>query len=503
MESIDEYKEACIKKLNRIKENLLKVPHKKVVWDNTVDVYARKIEHLKAIVSLPEFSNKKSSEDDSRSYDIIAKMNRFLNKCSSEDFHIAFVGTIKTGKSTLINALLGKNYASMGVTPETAALTKFRSGDEDYIKVDFYTKKEWDELWQSAKHAENFKRAYEEVDGDSVCKKWIGHEQITITVENGRIEDEIKKWTSSHSPEHFFVKEVEVGLSSLPVDFPKQVVFVDTPGLSDPVGYRSEISKKYIESADAALVCVLSKKVEQIELETLSTVFSVCHSNKEKVYVIATQWDTMNKPGEDWLSQREFNIDQLSSKGFFGSTELAEKNIMHSAAYIYNISRSFKDSSLDEKKLVRQFYEKVGDFTDDELLDGIKMNVVEANLSEIMDRTNISQIKDVINNSLINNYRNYLSSEIKDLYSEIMHDVRRMAKEKITDTQKLIDAANVEIDKLKAAVKQHKNDCDIIKKQKNLLEHVMNVVEKGAKKRVKDLGEFLNKASGTLDEKGD
>ena len=32
--------------------------------------------------------------------------------------------------------------------------------------------------------------------------------------------------------EHYFVKEIEVGISTLPKNFPPQVVFVDTPGLS-------------------------------------------------------------------------------------------------------------------------------------------------------------------------------------------------------------------------------------------------------------------------------
>lgn len=491
MENTKEYKEFCNKKMERILSNLTIVPHTKVVWDDTIDVYAKKIEHLKAILSLPEL--------DTTDYGIINKMNRFLNKCSSEDFQIAFVGTIKTGKSTLINALLGKNYASMGITPETSALTKFRSSDKDYVKVDFYTNKEWNELWDSAKNAESFKNAYKAFNGDSVCKQWIGHEEMVITVEDGRIEDEIKKWTSSHSPEHLFVKEVEVGISTLPEDFPKQVVFVDTPGLSDPVGYRSEISKKYITSADAALVCVLSKKIEQTELETLSTVFSVCHSNREKVHVIATQWDTMNNPKEDWVSQRAFNVEQLSSEGFFGSAELAEKNIMHSAAWIYDICRDFKDASIEEKKLVRQFYEKIGDLTKEQQLDGISMSLVEAKLSEVKNMTNISNIREVIYKTLVNNYRKYLLSEIKDLYSEITHDVRRIANEKIDDTQKIIDAANSQIEELKQKIEAHKKNIGIMKKQKEMLDKFMDVVRKSAKKRLKELGVKLDDASKCFD----
>ena len=45
-------------------------------------------------------------------------MDTFLKKCKGAEFHIALVGAIKAGKSTLINAILGYDYASTKVTPE-------------------------------------------------------------------------------------------------------------------------------------------------------------------------------------------------------------------------------------------------------------------------------------------------------------------------------------------------------------------------------------------------
>ena len=114
-----------------------------------------------------------------------------------------------------------------------------------------------------------------------------------------QIEDELTKWSSSRSPVHYFVKEIEVGISSLPKDFPPQVVFVDTPGLLDPVAYRSELTKQYIRRADAVFVCVQAKSIQQPEIETISSVFSFSSNDKEKVHIVATQWDTMNNPEKD------------------------------------------------------------------------------------------------------------------------------------------------------------------------------------------------------------
>lgn len=227
-------------KVMRILDNLPHVPYSRIMWNDTVDLYKRKVERYRAMMGLPEFEGEKSD-------DLSGKMMDFLELCHKPEFQIAFVGTIKTGKSTLINSLLGHNYASMSVTPETAALTKFRSSPRDYVKILFYTPGEWKTLWKSrTSAADAFMEEYRELNAEAQKDKWIGHEEIFRELPNGEIEKELAVWSSSKSARHYFVKEIEVGISSLPKDFPEQVVFVDTPGLLDPVAYRSELSLIHI-----------------------------------------------------------------------------------------------------------------------------------------------------------------------------------------------------------------------------------------------------------------
>ncbi len=122
------------------------------------------------------------------------KLDRFLMSCRNPEFQIAFVGKIKTGKSTLINSLLGHNYASMAVTPETAALTKFRSSQRDYVHVDFYTPQEWKRLWASiSSTADVFKREYQELGAEAQKNKWIGHAPIHREMANEDIEKELSR----------------------------------------------------------------------------------------------------------------------------------------------------------------------------------------------------------------------------------------------------------------------------------------------------------------------
>ena len=93
----------------------------------------------------------------------------------------------------------------------------------------------------------------------------------------------MKRWTSSKSPEHYFVKEIEIGISDLQKEgIPKQVVFVDTPGLSDPVGYRSDISRRYIVSANAVFMCINAKTLYNEEIRTIAQVFSNIGKKEKK-----------------------------------------------------------------------------------------------------------------------------------------------------------------------------------------------------------------------------
>lgn len=294
------------KKLSGLMESVGTAEHTQISWDLTVDQYVQKMERLKVILSQPEFS-KSSGEK------LIKRIGNFVERCKDPVFHIAFVGTIKAGKSTLINALLGRNLASTSVTPETAVLTKFRSSKQDYIKVTFYTSEEWGQLWGSiSNNADVFKQEYADLHADQEKDEWINHEVITKTVDNANIEAEIERWTSSKHVEHYFVKEVEIGLSDF--NMPEQIVFVDTPGLDDAVRYRSDVTRAYIDRANAVFACVRSDALTGGELNTLYRIFSNSGDNPEKIFILGTQWDNLNNPEKDWKLQKSEWVKYLSTE---------------------------------------------------------------------------------------------------------------------------------------------------------------------------------------------
>ncbi|MBD5488680.1 MAG: hypothetical protein HDR13_07775 [Lachnospiraceae bacterium] len=455
-------------KIKRILENLKYTPHSKIPWDDTVDFYVKKVEAYRALTALPELAtgiNKEMPE----------KLEHFLKLCRKQEFQIAFVGTIKTGKSTLINALLGHNYASMAVTPETAALTKFRSSQKDYIRVDFYTTKEWDRLWKSrTSAADAFMKEYEDLGAEAQKGKWVGHAPIIKEVANEDIEKELAVWSSSKRAEHYFVREIEVGISSLPDDFPKQVVFVDTPGLSDPVAYRSEITRQYIRNANAVFVCVEAKKLQKEEIDTIASVFSFSSHNKGKVHIIATHWDELNHPEKEWKEQKKWMKKQLVGKGFFDVAEMAETNITHSAAYIYNLCRDYAELGKDEKKPLMKFaFEMDMDYED-----------LKNCLPDMMKLANIGVIEGMIREKLAGNYLTLLCQDIEREYKDIIYTLKRSAMEKKKETKKIIDVSYASMKEVEEKLEEQKRNYEELMANKEQLNKALHMVEESTKKRL-------------------
>lgn len=59
---------------------------------------------------------------------------KFFSDYKKKKIEIAVVGTVKAGKSSLINALIGARLASVGAIPETSILAKYRTtSDKNYI----------------------------------------------------------------------------------------------------------------------------------------------------------------------------------------------------------------------------------------------------------------------------------------------------------------------------------------------------------------------------------
>ena len=456
-------------KLGRIVNNLKENPHVDILWNETIDEYTRKIERIQSLLRIKE-SGIESNE-------LEQKIEHFLNMCRKPDFEIAFVGAVKAGKSTLINALLGKNYASTDPNPETAVLTKFRSSAQDYVKVNFYTPKEWSELWDTVKDADRFMELYKELDAEKYKDKWIGHDEKYVELRNDEIENELSIWSSSKSAVHFFVKEIEVGISTLAKEFPKQVVFVDTPGLSDPVAYRSRISDDYIRKANAVLVCVIAKNLIDEEVKTVEKVMSLSSHKKDKVFVIATQWDDLNDPIKDWEKRKDYLTKIFTGKAFYPTRDMAQENIMYSSAYMYNLCREYNTLEKKERNMVNILPLKLDLEVDFGMLS-------PTDIKKLMDITNIQKINQVIVDELVNQYSQLLYNDIKVLYDDIKHMGKRVAGERKKTLNERITISNEDMKKIEEVLAEKKKNKEAIQQCQKQLQAALKSLDKSTERRL-------------------
>lgn len=450
-----------------------------ISWSRTASEYVDKVRKLKIVLM--------DSAIKDRTKNLRKKADSFISRCKTPEFHIAFVGTIKAGKSTLINALLGCDLASTSVTPETAVLTKFRhSEDTNYLRINFYSKEEWNELWKSiSSNADVFKQEYKSLNGDAEKDNWIGHKEIYTKVSDEGLTAEIEKWTSSKHVEHYFVKEVEVGLKSF--NMPEQVVFVDTPGLDDAVKYRSDVTRNYIDRANAVFACIKADSLTGSELSTLYRIFSNTSYNPEKVYIIGTQWDSLNSPEDNWKKQKAEWIKYLSGKDCYGDAMVAERNITYAAAYLKNLCRNYAVLDENQKFSLMSTAMKFKIMPTD----------IEVNLEKLDEISNVDSVSRKISQDIVSKYSEYLESDIKQSYEDFKADAERFFSELRTSNQELIETSDKNIEEIKAKYEEAEKEVEEINKYKKQLTDMLALVRQDTERRVNVLCEQLNEMAKT------
>lgn len=452
-----------------------------VMWDATAHKYAGVVRKVSNMLKQEELQ----SEVNDR---ITQQINAFLAKCAKPEFHIALVGAIKAGKSSLINAILGEELASTEVTPETAALTKFRGNpDADKISISFYTAAEWKKLWSSVQEAGGgkFMDEFRALNAEQEKSKWVGHEPVVI--ESGsreELKEEIRKWTSSRSATHYFVKEVEVSLKDLPL--PTGVILVDTPGLNDAVEYRSQITKDYIDRANAVFVCVKADRLSGQELGTIYGVFSNARYNPEKIYIIGTQQDSLNDPVEDWKKQRRVWLGLLKEKACYGSLELAERNLIETSGYLYTLLRNTEH--LDKARQF-QLFAAAMKFQ-------IMPNEIGEHYDELLDFTGIEQLKRRMDRDILDKYRELLREDIKNGYTQIKDRVLDLMKQVRARQEEIIAMAGKDIEEIRRKEEENQKKLAEAEKEQKDLDELYRTIKKSTAAQKKQVADAIRALGG-------
>ncbi|GAE27771.1 hypothetical protein JCM9140_3930 [Halalkalibacter wakoensis JCM 9140] len=462
---------------NDIKQTLdqLDQERREILWNPLANRYARTLERVTRIFQEDSLS---------KSFDgrFFSKIDSFIQQCREPEFHIAIIGVVKAGKSTLINALIGKELASTAVTPETAVLTKIRSGKgRNAVTIRFYNKLEWGELWNSASenpHSTFFKE-YEALNAETSKNEWVEHHPITLNpTSDEELKRVVKEWTSSKDPKHYFVKEVEIGLADF--DLPEQVVFVDTPGLNDAVRYRSDVTRNYIDRANAVILCALSKTLNTGDLQTMYNVFANCRENPEKVYTIGTQLDLLNEPITEWPQLKNQWISYLEGEDCYGSPQKASKNIFGLSAHMYNQAIQYDClGRKDQRKLENALFNYNEDYTE----------IVE----EAIKYSDILTFKDSLFMEIVRNHESLLIEELKARFTELQQELlERIVYIKSSQTE-LLQSADENLEVITEKAKQKEKEVKEMKVNQQTLQGILQKVQKNNSEYLRELKKAAQK----------
>ena len=236
-------------------------------------------------------------------------------KARELEFNVAVTGVINAGKSTLLNALLGKKILGASNVPETVNLTVLKYAPEPFARVNFWSEAELKELGIvqdqdneiaqiyggagvkfESETAQNLNVKFN-AEGESEAKfkspsasEICSEPPASKTVKT----DEIKRYTSADSKYAKFVKSVEL-YENLEL-LKDNVRIIDTPGIDDAVAAREELVRRFMRECDLMVHLMnVSQSATQKDLDFI--VASLQNSHAVRLAVLLTHADVL-KEGE-------------------------------------------------------------------------------------------------------------------------------------------------------------------------------------------------------------
>lgn len=250
------------------------------------------IQELKTLFNSEDF---KVELDDTHTY---------LN---TQKFSIGITGVMNAGKSTMLNALMGKEILGSAVVPETANLTIVKYDEKPSAKVFFWNKHEWENIHRSATEIESIAEFLKET------KATFGEELDSYILPESKSEEvdinNLALYTSAEASQKKcnLVKYVE--LKSDLEFLSEGIEIVDTPGLDDPVIQREEITKEYLSQCDLMLHLMnVSQSATLKDVEFI--IDALLYQNISKLLIVITRADMVSaKELEEVINYTKTSIE--------------------------------------------------------------------------------------------------------------------------------------------------------------------------------------------------
>lgn len=233
-----------------------------------------------------------------------------IKKLDENKFNLVVLGEFNRGKSTFLNALLGKIILPSNILPTTSVITRIHYSEEPKVKV---------------------------------------------TLNNGRVEDvshdELVKYVTTldgNDSTHIDITDVYY-----PTNLCKNgCIITDTPGVNDLNEQNIAITENYIPQADA-VIFMLDPDQVFTESEKHFIKNKVLKNDIDKIFFIVNKFDSINKESIDSFKKYVYKTIAdlgLDSKVYFLSSKKALINKIHERVDEY--SNDFEEFSNEIEKFL-------------------------------------------------------------------------------------------------------------------------------------------------------
>jgi GTP-binding protein EngB required for normal cell division len=194
-----------------------------------------------------------------------------LVRLAEDRFNLLVVGRFNRGKSTLLNAILGRSYLPTGIVPLTSVITTIRYGSRAKILIHFTNS--------------NF--------------------QNEIPLE--QLEEYVTQRSNPGNAKKIAFAEIQ-----LPVEILRRgYFFVDSPGLGSSIRENTRTTEQFIPEADAFILVTSYDSALSEEEDNLLEQIS---DTKKKLFVVVNKRDTVNQ--EDQATTLAYIRERLSYHHF-------------------------------------------------------------------------------------------------------------------------------------------------------------------------------------------
>ncbi len=470
----------------------------------------KNLEMKKILQELLKFNEKYNISNKDKNINIIKEE---MNKLENNEFTISIIGTMKAGKSTFINALIGKEVLPHRDTPMTTIPTKVshKHGNKNPIlKInDFnYLNNLIKELEKKSNPKKKFEKIKNQYKGNKEIFEILQYiNDIFREAQLNQIDIDWQRYKQSEK-----LPTIEVEFFLLQGNNNVNFSLIDTPGPNENnMDQLKELSESYTNNSSAVMLIIDYTKMNGKEGEELKIQLKEAFGliKNENVFLIVNKFDEYKKSNSQF--KNEDDLKQFIIKNFLDN----RKNIKNEQIFPISARDAFYANwglnNLD-KLLEMQENEILNIFIENIIGNKRTWNKIKNDISEIKeyceDAKNESKFDNV--QKLLINLFNESNDKILEVSitkaEEIFNKTKQYLDEEIKNYEKNQEQLADEIKKIKLEIKDLKKVFKQLKKNlekeiKDKMDFLNNDIEKLQEKTIKEILKKLDKTDEENDEK--